>query len=119
MAEDQKVEAQKEAPGKPEAGQNDNGAVQKASHKELEFMLDIPLNISVELGRSKIVVNELLQFTEGSIVELTKLAGEPVEVYINEKLVAKGEVVIVKDKYGVRLTDIMSPIERAKSLYNQ
>lgn len=83
---------------------------------DLDLILDIPLELSVELGRTKMLVNELLQLGQGSIVELDKLAGEPLEIYINRKLVAKGEVVVVNEKFGVRLTDIISPVERVKSL---
>lgn len=83
---------------------------------DLEFILDIPLELSVELGRSKMLVNDLLQLGQGSIVELNKLAGEPLEIYINRKLVARGEVVVVNEKFGVRLTDIITPMERVRSL---
>ncbi|MHB1680743.1 MAG: flagellar motor switch protein FliN [bacterium] len=84
--------------------------------KNLEFILDIPLSISVELGRTKMVINDMLQLGQGSVIELDKLAGEPLEVYVNNKLMAKGEVVLVNDKFGVRLTDIISPIERVQKL---
>jgi flagellar motor switch protein FliN/FliY len=70
----------------------------------------------VELGRSRMLVNDLLQLGQGSIVELNKLAGEPLEIYINRKLVARGEVVVVNEKFGVRLTDIISPMERVRTL---
>ncbi len=87
-----------------------------AAHADLDFILDIPLELSVELGRTKMLVNDLLQLGQGSIVELNKLAGEPLEVFINSKLVAKGEVVVVNEKFGIRLTDIISPLERVRSL---
>ncbi len=83
---------------------------------QLDFILDIPLELSVELGRTKMLVNNLLQLGQGSIVELNKLAGEPLEVYINRKLIARGEVVVVNEKFGVRLTDIITPVDRVKSL---
>lgn len=86
------------------------------SVRDLDFILDIPLELSVELGRTKMLVNDLLQLGQGSIVELNKIAGEPLEIYINRKLVARGEVVVVNEKFGVRLTDIVSPMERVKSL---
>jgi flagellar motor switch protein FliN len=86
------------------------------STRDLDFILDIPLDLSVELGRTKMLVNDLLQLGQGSIVELNKIAGEPLEIYINRKLVARGEVVVVNEKFGVRLTDIVSPMERVKSL---
>jgi flagellar motor switch protein FliN/FliY len=83
---------------------------------DLDFILDIPLDVSVELGRTTLLVNELLQLGQGSVIELTKLAGEPMEILVNGKLIARGEVVVVNEKFGVRLTDIISPIERVKSL---
>ncbi|MCL4496741.1 MAG: flagellar motor switch protein FliN [Deltaproteobacteria bacterium] len=84
--------------------------------KNLDFILDIPLTISVELGRTKMVINDMLQLGQGSVIELAKLAGEPLDVYVNGKLMARGEVVLVNDKFGVRLTDIISPAERIKTL---
>ena len=84
--------------------------------KNLDFILDIPLTISVELGRTKMVINDMLQLGQGSVIELAKLAGEPLDIYVNGKLMARGEVVLVNDKFGVRLTDIISPVERVKKL---
>ncbi len=84
--------------------------------RELDFILDIPLELSVELGKTRMLVNDLLQLAQGSIIELNKLAGEPLEVYINRKLIARGEVVVVNEKFGVRLTDVITPIDRVKSL---
>lgn len=83
---------------------------------DLDIILDIPLELSVELGKTKMLVNDLLQLGQGSIVGLNKLAGEPLEIYINQKLIARGEVVVVNEKFGVRLTDIISPQERVRSL---
>jgi flagellar motor switch protein FliN/FliY len=82
----------------------------------LDFILDIPLEVSVELGRTKIPISDLLQLGQGSVIELAKLTGEPLEILVNQKLVARGEVVVVNDKFGVRLTDIISPAERVKTL---
>jgi flagellar motor switch protein FliN/FliY len=82
----------------------------------LDFILDIPLEVSVELGRAKMLISDLLQLGQGSVIELTKLAGEPMEILVNQKLVARGEVVVVNEKFGVRLTDIISPAERVKQL---
>ena len=82
----------------------------------LDLILDIPLTVTVELGRSKMLINDLLQLGQGSVIELTKLKGEPLEVLVNQKLVARGEVVVVNEKFGVRLTDIVSPMERVQSL---
>ncbi len=84
--------------------------------KNLEFILDIPLRVSVELGRTKMLINDLLRLGQGSVIELSKMAGEPLEVLVNDKLIAKGEVVVVNDKFGVRLTDILSPVERIEQL---
>lgn len=86
------------------------------TNSDIGFILDIPLELSVELGRSKMLVIDLLGLSQGSIVELDKLAGEPLEIYINRKLVARGEVVVVNEKFGVRLTDIITPMERVRSL---
>jgi flagellar motor switch protein FliN/FliY len=85
--------------------------------RDLEFILDIPLQLTVEVGRTAIEIGELLQLGPGSIVELDKLAGEPLEVYANDKLVARGEAVIVNEKFGIRLTDIVSKSERIETLH--
>ena len=90
--------------------------VVRGQTKNLDLILDIPLTLTVELGRSKMIINDLLQLGQGSVIELTKLAGEPLEVLVNQKLVARGEVVVVNEKFGVRLTDIVSPVERIQSL---
>ena len=84
--------------------------------KNLEFLLDIPLQISVEVGRSRILIKELLEMQEGTVVELDKLAGEPLDVYINSRLIARGEAVLVNEKFGIRLTDVVSPAERIENL---
>lgn len=84
--------------------------------RDLEFLLDIPLLVSVELGRTRMLINDLLQLGQGSVVELEKLAGEPMEIYVNNRLIARGEVVVVNEKFGVRLTDIVSPSERVRQL---
>lgn len=82
----------------------------------LDFILDIPMEVAVELGRAKMLISELLQLGQGSVIELSKLAGEPLEVLVNHKLIARGEVVVVNEKFGVRLTDIISPTERVRRL---
>lgn len=84
--------------------------------RSLDFILDIPLEISVELGRTRMVINDLLQLGQGSVIELAKLAGEPLEIMVNGKLVARGEVVVVNERFGIRVTNIVSPMERVKSL---
>ena len=94
----------------------DKSAAPSGGTKSLDLILDIPLTVSVELGRSKMLINDLLQLGQGSVIELTKLVGEPLEVLVNQKLVARGEVVVVNEKFGVRLTDIVSPMERVQSL---
>ena len=86
------------------------------SIRDMDFILDIPLEVSVELGRTKMLINDLLQLGQGSVIELNKLAGEPLEILVNRKLVARGEVVVVNEKFGVRLTDVISPMERIKQL---
>jgi flagellar motor switch protein FliN len=99
------------------AQSEDKPAAEKASEStDLDFILDIPLELSVELGKTKMLINDLLQLGQGSVIELNKLAGEPLEIFINRKLVARGEVVVVNEKFGVRLTDIISPLERVRSL---
>jgi len=84
--------------------------------KNLDFILDIPLQLTVELGRSKLLVKDVLQLSQGAVVELTKLAGEPLDVFVNSKLVARGEAVVVNDKFGIRLLDIVSPNERVEKV---
>lgn len=84
--------------------------------QSLDFILDIPLKVTVELGRTKMAIRDILQLAQGSVVELSKFAGEPLEVLVNEKLIARGEVVVVNEKFGIRLTDIISPVERIEQL---
>ena len=88
----------------------------KGSVANLDMILDIPVTLSVELGKTKILINDLLQLGQGSVLELEKLAGEPMEILVNGKLIARGEVVVVNDKFGVRLTDIVSVAERINQL---
>lgn len=105
--------------GQPKAGQikpdsdDDRSAAQKSN---MDFILDVPLEISVELGRTSLIINDLLKLGQGSIVELSKIAGETLEVLANQRLIARGEVVVVNDKYGIRLTEIISPMERIERL---
>lgn len=91
-------------------------ALNKLKVQNLDFILDIPLKVTVELGRTSVMIKDLLQLGQGSVLELDKLAGEPLEILVNGKLVAKGEVVVVNEKFGIRLTDIISPIERIETL---
>lgn len=82
----------------------------------LDVILDVPVTISMEIGRTQINIRNLLQLNQGSVVELDRLAGEPMDVLVNGTLVAHGEVVVVNDKFGIRLTDVISPAERVKQL---
>ncbi|WP_372766052.1 flagellar motor switch protein FliN [Pseudoalteromonas sp.] len=84
--------------------------------RKLDTILDIPVTISMEVGRSKISIRNLLQLNQGSVVELDRVAGEPLDVLVNGTLIAHGEVVVVNDKFGIRLTDVISQIERIKKL---
>lgn len=84
--------------------------------RTLEFIMDVALQVTVEVGRARMTIQDLLQLGQGSVVELEKLAGEPLDIYINGKSVARGEAVIVNEKFGVRLTDIISPEDRIEGL---
>ncbi len=86
----------------------DDNRLARTDFSRLKMILDVPLKVSVELGRTKMLVNDLLQLGQGSVIELDKIAGEPMEILINDKLVAMGEVVVVNEKFGVRLTDVVS-----------
>ncbi|ALU44811.1 MULTISPECIES: flagellar motor switch protein FliN [Pseudoalteromonas] len=95
----------------------DSGASLSADEKrKLDTILDIPVTISMEVGRSKINIRNLLQLNQGSVVELDRVAGEPLDVLVNGTLIAHGEVVVVNDKFGIRLTDVISQVERIKKL---
>ncbi|MCU0868802.1 MAG: flagellar motor switch protein FliN [Burkholderiales bacterium] len=85
-------------------------------NQRLEMILDIPVTVTVELGRTRIAIKNLLQLAQGSVIELDALAGEPMDVLVNGCLIAQGEVVVVNDKFGIRLTDIITPEERMRSL---
>ena len=111
------------APYAPKSGQGTPGAQpggslnKSASQKSnMDFILDIPLEISVELGRTTLMINDLLKLGQGSVVELSKIAGETLEVLANQRLIARGEVVVINEKYGIRLTEIISPMERIERL---
>ncbi|MHC9086420.1 flagellar motor switch protein FliN [Luteimonas sp. RIT-PG2_3] len=82
----------------------------------LDVILDVPVQLSLEVGRTRIPIRNLLQLTQGSVVELERAAGEPLDVYVNGTLIAQGEVVVVNERFGVRLTDVVSPAERIKRL---
>ncbi|MDH4186138.1 MAG: flagellar motor switch protein FliN [Nitrospira sp.] len=86
------------------------------TQQNLEFILDIPMQVTVQVGSTKIAIRELLNLGQGSVIELEKLAGEAMEVLVNNKLIARGEVVVVNEKYGIRLTDVVSTVERVQQL---
>ena len=102
------------SPGR--TAENIKGSASKEDSVNMEFVLDIPLEITVELGRTKMLINDMLKLGQGSVIELTKLAGESLEILANQKPIARGEVVVVNEKYGVRLTEVISPMERVKRL---
>lgn len=91
---------------------NENGP----SSRKLDLLLDVPLELSVELGRARMSIQDLLNLSPGSVIELDKIAGEPLDLLVNGRLVARGEAVVVNDKFGVRITDIVSPSERIARL---
>ncbi len=93
---------------------DNQGAV--PANKNIDFVLDIPLQVTVQIGSTRMLIRELLQLGQGSVIELNKLAGEPMEVLVNNKLVARGEVVVVNEKFGIRLTDVVSPNQRIQQL---
>ncbi len=101
--------------GSREASSGSAGQVGSAE-RGLEFLYDVPLQISVEVGRSKILLKDLLKMGEGYVIELDKLAGDPLDLYVNSRLIAKGEAVMVGDKFGIRLTDVVSPVDRIEQL---
>ena len=103
-------------PGGAGSASGAGAAKAEAPTQSLDFILDIPLKVTVELGRAKMAIRDILQLAQGSVIELQKFAGEPLEVLVNEKLVARGEVVVVNEKFGIRLTDIISPVERIEQL---
>jgi flagellar motor switch protein FliN/FliY len=93
-----------------------SGGSASAAGNDINMILDIPVQLTVELGRTKIAIKHILQLAQGSVVELETLAGEPMDVLVNGYLIAQGEVVVVNDKFGIRLTDIVTPSERMRRL---
>jgi len=119
IAEQEKAEAAalKSPPAAATIFQDFSGQGTKGgTHNDIDFILDIPVQLTVELGRTKIAIKNLLQLAQGSVVELDGLAGEPMDVLVNGCLIAQGEVVVVNDKFGIRLTDIITPSERIRKL---
>jgi flagellar motor switch protein FliN/FliY len=86
------------------------------STRRLDLLLDVPLDVSVELGRSRMTIQDLLGLTPGSVIELDKIAGEPLDIVVNDRLIARGEAVVINDKFGIRITDIISKSERIARL---
>jgi len=108
MAQQGLKEMEKEIPRQAAAG--------ASKLDNLDFVLDIPMMLTVELGRSQMLINELLKLGRGSVIEMSKLAGEPLDILANQRLIARGEVVVVNEKYGIRITEIISPAERVERL---
>ena len=105
------------APAQPhEFEKFSGGGTPGAGHNDLDMVMDIPVQLTVELGRTKMPIRNLLQLAQGSVVELSGLAGEPLDVLVNDFLIAQGEVVVVNDKLGIRLTDVITPSERLRRL---
>ncbi|MCW8932538.1 MAG: flagellar motor switch protein FliN [Gammaproteobacteria bacterium] len=94
----------------------EDDGVQSDDEINLDVILDVPVDISMEIGRTKLSIRNLLKLNQGSVIELDRLAGEPMDVLVNGTLIAHGEVVVVNDKFGIRLTDVISPVERIKKL---
>ncbi len=88
----------------------------QGANRDLNFLYDIPLQVSVEVGRCKIMLRDLLKMGEGYVIELDKLAGEPLDLYVNSRLIARGEAVMVGEKFGIRLTDVVSTADRLENL---
>ena len=108
--------ANQEGDGGSTGGPNLKVVNEVPTPESLENVLDIPLKVSVELGRTKILVQDLIKLHKGSVIELQKIAGEALEVLVNDKVVAKGEVIVTNDKFGIRLTDIVSSTQRIRQL---
>ena len=125
VGEEEAQEAAAE-PAQPKESQGEKAEFQELSEDSspsrinedanLDVILDIPVNVSMEIGRTRMAIRNLLQLNQGSVIELDRLAGEPMDVLVNGTLIAHGEVVVVNEKFGVRLTDIISPTERVKRL---
>ncbi len=92
------------------------GQAGRGGKRDLNFLYDIPLQVSVEVGRCKILLKDLLKMGEGYVIELEKIAGEPLDLYVNSRLIARGEAVMVGDKFGIRLTDVVSTADRIENL---
>jgi len=106
------------AAAKPEEPQEETArdVPEKSPQRDLQFLFDVPLEVSVEVGRARILLRDLLQMGEGYVVELDKAAGEPLDLYVNSRLIARGEAVKVGDRFGIRLTEVVSPADRLAKL---
>jgi flagellar motor switch protein FliN/FliY len=101
---------------KSDVGSSNEVLENLASHANLDFLMDVPLQVTVELGRCKITIADLLKLSKGSVLELNKVAGESLDFRVNDRLVARGEAIVINDKFGIRLTDVISPTERVQKL---
>ncbi|MDQ2078086.1 flagellar motor switch protein FliN [Marinimicrobium sp. ABcell2] len=117
-AMEEQLETESDAPGGVSAAPLDelDDDERPNTNPELDVILDIPVSISMEVGRTSITIRNLLQLNQGSVIELDRLAGEPLDVLVNGTLIAHGEVVVVNEKFGIRMTDVISPAERIKKL---
>jgi flagellar motor switch protein FliN/FliY len=100
----------------PQGQANSNSAAGASAKRGLEFLYDVPLEVSVEVGRSRIKLKDLLKMGEGHVIELDKQTGEPLDLYVNQRLIARGEAVMVGDRFGIRLTDVVSATDRIEHL---
>ena len=116
MAEQETAPGQTDVAGKPHVFERFGASGGATTQNDLDMILDIPVQLTVELGRTKMPIKNLLQLAQGSVVELAGMAGEPLDVMINGFLIAQGEVVVVNDKLGIRLTDVITPSERLRRL---
>lgn len=121
LEQEQREREQAAAPADPGPGLDsraslDSGPSLNVSDVNLDVILDVPVTLSMEVGRTRIPIRNLLQLNQGSVVELDRAAGEPLDVFVNGTLVAHGEVVVVNEKFGIRLTDVISPSERIRKL---
>ena len=114
LSEQAETEAQTSAGAAPAA--LSSTYLDKKDKVDLDVVMDVPVTLALEIGRASVTIRNLLSYTQGSVIELERLAGEPLDVLVNGTLIAHGEVVVVNDKFGVRLTDVVSPIERIKKL---
>ena len=118
---DEPVKAPPDQKKKPEhtgSAKEQSGPKNRTEHTSqgIDFLLDVPLQVSVEVGRTRMLIKDFLQMKEGGVIELDKLADEPLDLYVNSRLIARGEAVVVNDKFGLRLIDVVSPSERLEKL---